>query len=484
MMNNPSKVRRYNNTEFRSIYKKIVNYSGFFYVTAILPLCVDKQCLILPNSFYLPDIYTAKTLLMNIKLRLTVMNFLEFFVWGSWLISLGSYLFNVLHFSGKEVAGIYGTMGIASLFMPALLGIVADRWMNAERVLGLCHIAGAGFLIWAAQTNSFDKIYFIMLFNSIAFMPTIALNNTVSYIVLEKKGYNVVRDFPPIRVWGTVGFIVAMWTVDLCGWTKSPSQLYIAAGAGLLLGLYSFTIPPCPPAKSKGKTSLASSLGLDAFVLFKKPVMLVFFLFALLIGAALQITNTYGSTFLDDFSKTYPTSFGVKHPNLLLSVSQISETLFILSIPFFLQRFGIKKVMLMSIFAWVFRFGLFGIGNPGSGLILLVLSMIIYGMAFDFFNISGSLFVEREADMKIRASAQGLFMLMTNGIGAFLGNFISGYVVDYFTKDGVKDWQSIWFSFAGYALLLGIIFPILFKYRHVVTGNETRVAEAKQPTPH
>ncbi len=403
---------------------------------------------------------------MTIKHRLIVMNFLEFFVWGAWLISMSQYMFNSLGFTGVQVGSIYGTMGLASLFAPALLGIVADRWVKAERLLGLCHLIGAGLLLWASTVTDYPTFYIIMLLNSIMFMPTIALNNTVSYIILEERGYNIVKDFPPIRVWGTVGFICAMWMVDFAGWTKSPFQLYISAGAGLFLGIYAFTMPKCPPAKVDTKKNLVSSLGLDAFVLFKRRKMIIFFLFAMLLGAALQITNAYGGAFLDDFRTAYADSFGVKHPNLLLSISQISETLFILTIPFFLQKFGIKKVMLMSIFAWVLRFGLFAIGDPGPGLYLLVLSMIVYGMAFDFFNISGSLFVEKEADIKIRASAQGLFMLMTNGVGAFLGTMIAGEVVDYFTANGVKDWRSIWFSFAGYALVLGIVFPLVFRYKH------------------
>lgn len=403
---------------------------------------------------------------MTIKHRLILMNFLEFFIWGAWLISMSQYMFNSLGFTGVQVGSIYGTMGLASLFAPALLGIVADRWVNAERLLGLCHITGAGLLLWASTVTDYPTFYVIMLLNSIVFMPTIALNNTVSYIILEERGFNIVKDFPPIRVWGTVGFICAMWMVDLAGWTKSPFQLYISAGAALFLGLYAFTMPQCRPAKTETKKNLASSLGLDAFVLFKRKKMIIFFVFAMLLGAALQITNALGGAFLDDFKTNYADSFGVKHPNILLSISQISETLFILTIPFFLQKFGIKKVMLLSIFAWFFRFGLFGIGDPGPGLYLLVLSMIVYGMAFDFFNISGSLFVEKEADIKIRASAQGLFMLMTNGIGAFLGTLIAGEVVDYFTANGIKDWQSIWFSFAGYALVLGIIFPMVFRYKH------------------
>lgn len=396
------------------------------------------------------------------------MNFLEFFVWGSWLISLGAYMFNKLHFSGVQVGSIFGTMGVASIFTPALFGIVADRWLNAERVLGLCHVIGALALIWASTLTDYSTFYIAMLLNSFFFMPTIALNNTVSYIILEKRGFNIVTDFPPIRVWGTVGFVCAMWIVDLTGFKESAFQLYISAAAGFLMGAYCFTMPACFPVRTGPKPTLFSSLGLDAFVLFRKRKMLIFFLFSMLLGADLQITNAFGSGFLSDFSKDprYADSFGVRHSNLLLSISQISETLFILTIPFFLRRFGIKRVILISIFAWVFRFGLFGVGNPGSGLPLLILSMIIYGMAFDFFNISGSLFVEREAEMKIRASAQGLFMLMTNGIGALLGTYVSGRVVDDFTVGQVKDWHSIWFAFAGYSLVLGIVFPIVFRYRH------------------
>jgi len=406
---------------------------------------------------------------MPIRFRLIIMNFLEFFVWGSWLISLGGYMIVQLQFTGGQVGAVYATMGIASLFMPALMGIVADRWVNAERVLGSLHIIGALLLLWASTittVNQYPLFYLIMLFNSMAFMPTIALNNTVSYIVLEKNNYDIIKDFPPIRVWGTIGFIAAMWLVDFLGFTKSPMQLYVSAGSGLLLGIYAFTMPACKPVPNTEKKNWMQALGLDAFVLFKQQKMLVFFIFALLLGAALQITNAFGGAFLDDFKTTYPDSFGVQHPNLLLSISQISETLFILTIPFFLQKFGIKKVMLMSILAWVLRFALFGIGNPGEGLHWLVLSMIIYGMAFDFFNISGSLFVEKEADVSIRASAQGLFMLMTNGIGAYLGGTLSGMVVDYFTQNGVKNWPAIWLSFAGYALVLAILFPIVFKYNH------------------
>lgn len=297
-------------------------------------------------------------------------------------------------------------------------------------------------------------------------MPTIALNSTVSYIVLEQKGYDVVKDFPPIRVWGTIGFIAAMWIVDLFGWKASSTQLLLSSVSSIVLGFYAFTMPACKPVKSPQKKTIIARLGLDALVLFKQSRMAIFFLFAMFLGAALQITNAFGGSFLESFNLTYPDTFGVKHPIVLLSISQMSETLFILTIPFFLRKFGIKKVMIISIFAWVLRFGLFSIGNPGNGLFLLILSMIVYGMAFDFFNISGSLFVEKEVPSSHRASAQGIFMLATNGVGATLGGYGSGLVVDLFTKNGVQDWPTIWLCFASYALILGLIFPFAFKYKH------------------
>lgn len=403
---------------------------------------------------------------MNIKIRLTIMNFIQFFIWGAWLISFGGYMINTLGFSGGQIGNIYATMGIASLFMPAVMGIIADRWVNAERVLGLSHIIGAVLLIVAAQMTEFSSLYIIILIYSMFYMPTIALNNTVSYSILEHNNFNIVKAFPPIRVWGTIGFIAALWLVDILGWTISPMQLYIGAGASLFLGIYSFTLPACPPENKTKGSGFVSAMGLDAFVLFKNSKMAIFLVFSMLLGAALQVTNTFGEPFLHDFDKLFPNAFAVQHPSVLMSLSQISETLFILTIPFFLRRFGIKKVMIMSIFAWVLRFGLFGIGNPGPGFTWLLLSMVIYGMAFDFFNISGSLFVELEAEPKHRASAQGLFMLMTNGLGAFIGGTASGIVVDYFTNDGVKDWPNIWFTFAAYAFIIGIVFIFVFKYKH------------------
>jgi MFS transporter, NHS family, xanthosine permease len=411
---------------------------------------------------------------MNLRPRLTILSFLQFFVWGIWLISLGGYMFASFNtpvdpLLGSKVGATYGTMGIASVFMPALMGILADKYIRAEIVLGICHLlAGAG-LYYASTVDNASDMYWAILIVSSFYMPTIGLSNSVSYTLLTKNNFDVQKAFAPIRVWGTVGFIVAEWAVDLLGWTLNNNQFYFAAVAAVITSLYCFTLPRIEVSKSTEKKSFITRLGLDAFQLFKNPMMAKFFLFAMLLGAALQITNMFGNPFLGDFGKIpeYADSFAVKHSNILISLSQISETLFILAIPFFLKRFGIKQVMLISMLAWVLRFALFGIGNPGSGLSLLILSMIVYGMAFDFFNISGSLFVDREAKPGIRASAQGLFMLMTNGLGAIAGGKFAGKVVDYFTDAaGNKNWQNIWFTFAAYALVIAVLFLVTFKYKH------------------
>ena len=411
---------------------------------------------------------------MNLKLRLTTLSFLQFFVWGIWLISLGGYMFATFNDPldpalGSKVGNTYGTMGWASLAMPALMGILADKYIRAEIVLGLCHLfAGLG-LYYASTVTTADQMYWAIMLVSCFYMPTIALSNSVSYSLLSRSNFDVQKAFAPIRVWGTVGFIVAEWAVDLLGWTENNYQFYFAAVAEAFVAIYCFTLPRVEINRVIEKRSFVTRLGLDAFKLFRNSTMAKFFLFAMLLGAALQITNMFGFPFIKDFGQDprYADSFAVKRTNILISLSQISETLFILAIPFFLKRFGIKQVMLMSMVAWILRFGLFGIGNPGSGLYLLILSMIVYGMAFDFFNISGSLFVDREANPAIRASAQGLFMLMTNGLGAILGGLFAGKVVDYFTSStGQKDWQNIWFAFAIYAGIVAVLFAVLFRYKH------------------
>ncbi|MBJ6110927.1 nucleoside permease [Hymenobacter sp. BT523] len=409
---------------------------------------------------------------MNTKLRLTILSFLQFFIWGSWLITIGAYWFQTKQWSGAQFGAIFSTMGIASIFMPSLMGIVADKYINAEKLYGILHILGGLTLCTIPMVTDPGTFFWVILLNMIFYMPTLSLSIAVSFSVLKTEGLDVVKDYPPIRVWGTIGFIVAMWTVSLLGFEKTAGQFYVAAGAAFLLGLYSFTLPKCPPQSSNTSSQgLMEILGLKSFAILRDRKMLTFFLFALLLGAALQLTNAYGDTFLHDFDKTpaYQDTLTVKYPAIIMSISQISETLFILAIPFFLRRFGIKQVMLFSMIAWVLRFGLFAYGNPGSGLWMIILSCIVYGMAFDFFNISGSLFVETQTQPSIRASAQGLFMMMTNGFGAVLGSSLSGIIIQtYFTDaNGVKDWHSIWLTFAGYALAIAVLFVLIFKHKHV-----------------
>ncbi len=459
---------------------------------------------------------------MSIKFRLTLMNFLQFFIWGSWLITIGVYWFQNKQWSGAEFGAIFSTMGISALFMPALTGIIADRWVNAEKLYGILHILGAVALILIPQAGSPTSFFWAILLCMIFYMPTISLCNTISYSIMKNNpDCDVVKDFPPIRVWGTIGFIAAMWLTNLTGNKATDYQFYFAAAAAVVLGIYSFTLPAVKPnGKSLGKKSFIEALGLNAFSLFKNPKIAVFFVFAMLLGAALQLTNAYGDTFLDDFKhiSIYKDSIVVKYSTIILSISQISETLFILTIPFFLKRFGIKAVMLFSMIAWVLRFGLFSYGNPSDGLWMIIMSCIVYGMAFDFFNISGSLFVENTTDKSIRASAQGLFMMMVNGIGAILGSTISGYMIDkYFTlrftnvndlaahfhttindatvqgyvqgkviTNGIldkaveiKDWHQIWLSFAIYALILAVTFPLVFKYKH----NPNEIADDPHAKP-
>lgn len=407
---------------------------------------------------------------MGLKLRLTLMNFMQFFIWGSWLITIGNYWFQTKGWSGSEFGIIFSTMGIASLFMPALMGIIADRWMNAEKLYGILHILGAASLFLIPQINDPSTFFWGILLVVTFYMPTIALTNSIAYTALKNNNYDVIKSFPPIRVFGTIGFIAAMWIVNLSGNKSTEYQFYIASFTSLLLGIYSFTLPKCPPQpKTNDKKSLVQVLGLDAFGLFKSYKMAMFFIFSMLLGAALQLTNAYGDVFLDDFKHIpeYADSFVVKYSTIIMSISQMSETLFILAIPFFLKRFGIKNVMLISMIAWVLRFGLFGLGNPTDGLWMIILSCIIYGMAFDFFNISGSLFVETSTHASMRSSAQGLFMMMTNGVGAILGSSISGIIIEkFFTNNGLKDWSSIWLVFSAYALVVAILFAILFKHKH------------------
>jgi NHS family nucleoside permease-like MFS transporter len=433
---------------------------------------------------------------MNLKLRLALMNFLEFAVWGAYLTSMGNYL--GVAGLGSQISWFYAIQGIVSIFMPTLMGIVADRYMQPQRVLGMCHLLAGAFMLccwWMGVHAGFgqeigSKSMFITMYTlSVAFfMPTIALANTTAFTILKNNGMDTVTDFPPIRVLGTIGFIATMWFVNCAVWEDGSfsftladnahkfqytyMQFFVSGILSLVLFAYCFTLPECHVVKRQGKVSLAESFGLNAFKLFKTRKMALFFIFSALLGMCLQVTNGYAGPFITSFKGSadaaVASSFAANNATLLTSISQISEALCILMIPFFLKRFGIKVVMLMSMFAWVFRFGFFGVGNPAMpGVILFILSCIVYGVAFDFFNVSGGIFVDQECEPSVKASAQGLFMMMTNGVGATIGTLAAGEIVNHFCtwKDGYLqgDWATCWFIFAAFALVVGVAFAMVFQ---------------------
>ncbi len=450
---------------------------------------------------------------MGIKLRLVVMNFLQFAVWGSYLVCIGNFLGRVG--LGDYISWFYVAQGVVSIFMPAIIGAIADKFVEPQRLLGISHLTAALFMLLAAWfgyqateltlaglPTSVGPIFTAYCLSVAFYMPTIALSNTVAFSILKSRGFDTVKDFPPIRVFGTVGFIAAMWFVNFVGFggagvqsaagegaqglVLAPMaaqftymQLIVCGALGLILGLYAFTLPSCPIDRSaaSGHKTLAQRLGLDAFVLFKQRKMALFFIFSMLLGVSLQITNGYATPYINSFAAASESWFA-ENPTLLVSVSQVSEALCILLIPFCLKRFGIKAVMLMAMFAWVLRFGFFGIGTTETtiGIVLLFLSCIVYGVAFDFFNVSGALFVEQEAAKPMQASAQGLFMLMTNGIGASVGTWIAGNIVSHYCDwnggflvacEGVAGgWTATWLIFATYALVVALVFALVFRYRH------------------
>lgn len=453
---------------------------------------------------------------MSIKFRLTLMSFLQLFVWGAWLITIGNYWFGTKQWSGEKFGDVFLTLGLSSIIMPALIGIIADKWINAEKLYGTLHILYGIALFYIPQAQTPESFFLIIFMAMLCYMPTLSLSNSISYTILKNNDYNVVKAFPPIRVWGTIGFIVAMWITNLTENKASANMFYIGAIGAILLGIYAFTLPKCPPPKLISENdSWTKKLGLDAFKLFGSYKMALFFIFSMFLGGALQLTNMYGDVFLSEFGLhgAFKDSIVVQRSTIIMSISQISETLFILAIPFFLRRFGIKQVMLISMFAWVLRFALFSYGDPGGGLWMIILSCIVYGMAFDFFNISGSLFVETTTDHKMRSSAQGLFMMMTNGFGALMGAKISALIIanyftlkftnlnallQYFKTDmenpsiqrlvgnnkvianntfaqvvEVRDWHNIWLSFAIYALIIAIAFAFMFKHKHSAADVET-----------
>ena len=406
---------------------------------------------------------------MGLKSKIALMQFLEFIAWGSWLITIGAYCFNTKQWSAGQFGAIYSTTGIAALFMPAIGGIIADRWINAEKLFGFLHFGCAACMICVPLINDPGVLFWVMLINMCFYMPTIPLVFSISYTVMEEAGMDIIKEYPPLRVFGTIGFAAGMWTTSLCGLEVSAMQFYISAFASIVLGFFAFSMPKCPPLGKNSGTSWSSLVGLDALKLFKSYKMALFFVFSLLLGVCMQLSNAYADSYIHDFKHMaeYANSLVIKFPAIIVSLGQMSEMCFILVVPFVLKKYGIRKVMIMSTVAWVFRWLLLAYGNPGMGFPLIILSMLVWGMAFDFFNLSGSLFIETQVDPKIRSSAQGLFQMMVVGVGAVIGSFGSGWLIDtYFTHNGLKDWHGIMWTFAIYSFVVAVAFFVLFKHKH------------------
>lgn len=434
----------------------------------------------------------------TLKPRLAVLNFLEFAVWGAYLTSLGNFLFK--NGLGDQIGWFYAMQGIVSLFMPSIVGIVADRWIQAQRMLSICHLLAGAFMalagLYCALTPevSFGPLFALYSVSVAFFMPTIGLNNSVAFNALTKAGMDTVKDFPPIRIFGTIGFICAMLLVNFAGpadakFQTTYMQLFVSAALSFIMVFYALTMPKCPTSNAPQTGNWVDKMGLRAFTLFKKKKMAVFFIFSMMLGVSLQITNGYANPYITFFEHLpeFANAWAAQNANALISLSQISETCCILLIPFCLKRFGIKGVMLMSMFAWVLRFGLFGLGDPDGRLWMFVLSCIVYGIAFDFFNVSGGLYVDKETSPEIRSSAQGLFMIMTNGLGATIGTLAAMAIVNSNVVATaplavqLEGWRDSWMVFAGYALVVAVLFWIVFRdKKEPVSKKEIKTVEGTE----
>lgn len=420
-----------------------------------------------------------------LQAKLALLNFLEYGVWGAYLISLGNFL--ARNGLGTHIGWFYTVQGLVSLFMPAIIGIIADRWVQAQKMLSICHILAGCFMgaAWlycmTASQIEFAPLFALYSLSVAFYMPSLGLSNSVAFNALSGAGLDTVKHFPPIRVFGTIGFICSMLFVNFTQFQTNANQLITSAVLSFILAAYAMTMPACQVKKGSDRNSIADTLGLKAFSLFKQRHMALFFIFSMLLGVSLQITNSYGNVFISSFENIaeFADTWGAHNANALISISQASETFCILLIPFFLKHFGIKKVMLISMFGWVLRFGLFGLGDTGSGIWLLIASCIIYGVAFDFFNVSGGLYVDKEAPSEMRSSAQGLFLMMTNGFGATIGTLCAQAIVNHnvfsqtLPEAQHSGWVASWFTFAAYALVVAILFMIFFK--------ESKSQPAKRP---
>lgn len=415
---------------------------------------------------------------MNLKTKIALMQFLEFLAWGSWLVTIGAYCFNTKHWTASQFGAIFSTTGWAALFMPAVAGFIADKWINAEKLYGAAHLACAICMACVPFMQTPTELFWLMLVNMCFYMPTVSMTFSLSYAVMEGAGMDILKEYPPLRAFGTVGFAAGMWTTSLLGLESSAWQFYISSAASLCLGLFAFSFPKCPPSKTNLERTWLEVLGFDAIKLFKSSNIAIFFLFSILIGVCLQLSSAYFDGYIHDFGRIqqYAASPVLKYPAIVISLGQISEAGFVLMVPMLLKRIGIRNIMVFSIFAWVTCWLLLAYGNLGNGLSLIIIAMLVRGMAFDFFNLSGSLYIEKTAPAGMRSSAQGLYQVMVIGVAAIIGSYASGWLIDkFFTVNGVKNWHEIMLSFAAYSVFVAVAFLILFRDKNVTHNESLRI---------
>lgn len=399
---------------------------------------------------------------LKTRLQLSTMMFLQYFIWGTWYVTLNTYLGQTLGFTATQIGLCYGTFAIAAMISPFFVGLIADKYFATEKVLGAMHILGAILLIVASRATTFQLFYPALLLYTLSYAPTMALTNSLSFHQMENPG----KQFPGVRVLGTIGWIVANNVIGWLGFTLTVEQLYVGAAASLLLGLYSFTLPHVPPKKEK-KANLKELIGLDALSLFKNRSFATLMIASVLIFIPVSFYFGFTASFMADIGINTDII-----PNRI-SMGQMAEILFILILPFFITRFGVKRVLFVGITAWLVRFLLFANGDAGSGVWMIYTGIILHGVCYDFFVVTGQIFVDEKAPDNLKSSAQGLITFATYGLGMFIGTWFAGRTIDSLTVGGVPDWDKIWYVPTVIAAIVLVIFIFLFKEKKKRISTQT-----------
>ena len=399
----------------------------------------------------------------TIKIKLSFMMFLEFFIWGGWFVTMGTFLSQSFKASGSQLAMAYETQSIGAIIAPFIIGLIADRYFSAQKILGFLHLVGAIILYLAGNSNEFLSFYPFVLIYMILYMPTLALVNSVAFRQMKDPS----KEFPPIRVFGTVGWIFAGLTIGYLGWESQKllaNTFYLTAIASLVLGIFSFSLPDTPPTTNRSDYSINKILGLDALSLLKDTKYLIFFISSILICIPLAFYYQHANQFLNEI--------GMPSAAAVMTLGQISEAFFILLLPVFLKRYGIKITLIVGMLAWVVRYILFAYGDVGENTWMLIFGVILHGICYDFFFVSGQIYTDYKAGDQFKSSAQGIITLATYGLGMFVGFRLAGYITDQFTNSSGHDWTQIWLMPSGFALFVLFLFMITFKNEKIQLKNE------------